>query len=296
MAATLGASAATTVLPAAIDRPVTAALHHGSVRFRPDRVQRYAERVRRVLETPSRPVGPQRAREISLAYMRMRIEVRWLRARGAGARPGRVPTVVEGYEHVEDAIAAGRGVVLWRMSTTSPAVANAAFADRGRPLVHLSSTEHMLGRPPLLSMRWWGALNTRAEARWLAERIVIPAGGSLGYLPRLRQVLAAGGVVSIVGDLTSGRSTIDHRIGNLDFALPTGAPSLAHATGAALLPCATVRTGPLSYRVVIHPDVADHTAPDRRSFRRSAVAAYGQRIEQLAHDHPESWTFWGRAD
>ncbi len=296
VAATLGAAAITSLLPATVDRPVTAILHRGYVRFRPDRVERYAGRVRRVLDTDRAPVGPERAHEISIAYMRMRVEVRWLRARGAGARPGRVPTVVQGFEHVEDAMAAGRGVVLWRMTATSPAVVNAAFADRGLPLVHLSSAEHMLGRPPLLSMRWWGALNTRDEARWSAERVVITTDGSLGYLTRLREVLEAGGIVSIVGDLTSGRSTIGHRIGNHDFAFPTGAPSLAHATGAALLPCVAVRTGPLSYRVVIHPDVADREAPDRRSFRRAAVAGFGSRVEQLARDHPDSWTFWGRSD
>lgn len=294
--AMLGATGLTSILPSSLDRPITAVIHAGYVRLRPGRIERYAGRVREVFDTADSPVGVDEARTIAIAYMRMRVEIRWLRARGAGGRPDRVPTAVEGFEHVEEALAQGRGVILWRMSTTSAAVLNAALAERGRPIVHLSAAEHMLARPPLLSRSWWGALNTRDEARWLAERVVIPADGSLGYLARLREALDRGGVVSIVGDLTTGRATVEHRIGTTTFALPTGAPSLSHVTGAALLPCAVLRTGPLSYTVTIRRDVADRDAVDRRAFRRAAVAQFGSWVEDVGRAHPDSWIFWGRAD
>ncbi len=82
----------------------------------------------------------------------------------------------------------------------------------------------------------------------------------------------------------------------MNFVFAERAPSLAHATGAALLPCVALRTGPLSYTIEIHGDVASSEATDRRAFRSAAVAEFGGHLEDLAENHPESWNLWGRRD
>jgi lauroyl/myristoyl acyltransferase len=148
-----------------------------------------------------------------------------------GFQPG---VRISGREHIDAALARGRGAILWGAPfQCANLIEPIAFQRAGIELHHLSNWNHGLG----LRTRVGARLNrivVAAEERFLAERIVIER-GSVAALLILRARLAENRVV--------GMRAVDYarRVLDLPFLagrirLATGAVELALGTGAALLP------------------------------------------------------------
>jgi hypothetical protein len=127
--------------------------------------------------------------DVMATYMEERLEI--LRAyRPGGWRPR---LALEGREHLDAALAAGRGAVLW----TSPfsyadLVTKMALHDAGYAVSHLSAFSR--GFSPNSCWSWTRSrfgmkvlspLRTRIEDRYLRERVVIPLDGGLRWMRTL---------------------------------------------------------------------------------------------------------------
>lgn len=215
------------------------------------------------------------------------------RIRGLHRRGWQPDIEVAGLEHVEAGLEAGKGVLLWRMSSASSPVAKVALAKAGHPLVHLSSPLH--GRS-----RWHGKLWGRyiprlyatAENRFLKERVVLAKQGNFDYLRVLLDRLGANEVVSIIGDSDEGRQNVEASILGKRVKFASGAPALARRSGCVLLTLYAVRKGPQSYRVIIDPPVELNQGDNRSRFIRDAVQEYARRLESHIVDAPDSWRRW----
>ncbi len=235
-------------------------------------------------------------------HARMTIEESWGRFRGMG--PGRWRPTIEfsGEPHVRNALKAGRGAVFWCMRFSSGTVLKQGFHQIGLPLVHLSLAEHgAWGSRTTLGTSVISPLFSRAENPHLADRVIIPLGGSLGYLQTLRDHLRRNACVSIFAGLSqtnerlrsrTGRQLVEvpFLTGNCGFA--TGAPSLAWVENSALLPAYTIRTGRFQYRVVVDEPIPIDRSIPRKEFLRRAVGEFAGRMERLVERYPADWQDW----
>ncbi len=288
LTATLGMGGIAAITPRVAHRVLLAGLARTGTLVRRSQLDELAERMGE--QFPGTTFEERRG--IAVEMRTVRIEHAMCRGYGAFRRgwPARVTTT--GADHLRAARAEGRGVVIWVMTFLDLTPFNLAAADEGCPVTHLSSPRHGLSDSGPFSRRVVAPFILRAENRSQGRRVVIPPGGGYGYLRELQSVIEDDhGTVSIRGDYEYGRRMIAApHLGGVAF-YPTGAPSLAHRTGAPLLTAATIRRGPLDHEVIIDEPIAVHRDLDRRTFQYEAVQEFGARRENrtLAHPGSRAW-------
>jgi hypothetical protein len=122
-------------------------------------------------------------------------------------RPGRwQPRVAPAnFEHVDAALRAGRGVLLWVAHGFHGHLgAKVGFASAGLAVSHLSRATHGFS-DSRFGMRVLNRIQTMVEDRYLCERILIPSQGR-APLDLLARRLGANGVVSITAQRGTGRT------------------------------------------------------------------------------------------
>lgn len=211
-------------------------------------------------------------------------------------RPGgwRFPVALEGLEHLAEARAAGRGVVLWMAHFVFHGLAaKKLLAGRGFRVHHLSRPEHGYSKTAF-GIRVLNPVRRRVEDRYLASRILITGAGRETLGARLRALLAAGEIVSITAGAWEGRRVAHVPFLGGRYPLATGAPFLAHAEGAALIPVFCWRgaatDGGLTLRVG-RPIPAPREA-DRTQAIEGALAAFMARHEAIVREAPGEWRGW----
>ena len=163
-----------------------------------------SERVLRLRDTMRRVLGPSvtadRALVLAQQHHRMRFELRLGRLRGMRSRGWRPKIELQGARFLREALAQGRGVILWRMLFCSNPVVMQALERNGTPLVHLSNVYHGAPSRSRLGIRFVSPLYCRPENDYLAKRVIIPLDGSLGYMRTLLDSLRQNACVSVVGE------------------------------------------------------------------------------------------------
>jgi lauroyl/myristoyl acyltransferase len=199
---------------------------------------------------------------------------------------------VAGLDHLDAALHRGGGAVLWRMNFCGSHIPKQALHERGFALTHVSRPEH--GRPndDLLGRKVVAPLYRKAETRHLAERVEIDPDGSLDYLRSLVLRLRANGVISLMGEFP-GRAGHAAPVLGTPLCFATGAPSLARASGAALLTLHSRRLAYDHYRVVIEEPIA-LDGMGRSASLAAAVGEFAGRLERAIRVHPQGWMGWDR--
>ncbi len=228
-------------------------------------------------------------------YMEERLQI--LRAHRPGGWRPRIRLI--GREHLDAALAHGRGAVLWNAPFSyADLVTKMALAEAGVAVSHLSAFSRgfspnscVMREPSRFGARVLSPLRTRVEDRYLRERLVLPPDGSLAYARTVERRLRANGVLSLrAGD--HGHRALDVPLLDGRVRLATGAPSVALSTGATLLPTATVRTGDGAFDVVIGRALAASPQIARRDAIEELVRAYARFLEERVLIQPELWSGW----
>jgi lauroyl/myristoyl acyltransferase len=169
-------------------------------------------------------------------------------------RPGgwRPLVRIEGAEHIDTALRAGKGAVLWiaRDPYGSNMVAMMALAQAGYRTTHLGRAGHGFGGARV-QRRYLNRLVTRAEAPYISGRVVITQRQTVGPMRALRARLAANGLVSIVALPVEARGMAEVALEGETWRFPTGPATLAARAGAPLLPMFSVKERTGRFRVVI---------------------------------------------
>lgn len=229
---------------------------------------------------------------VASAYLRMRVEGEWDRARRLHRPRPRREAAIEGLENYRAALEAGHGAVLWRMAFGSSPAVNAALYQARVAMTHLSSPTHGLADPgSRLGRSIVVPLFARPEVWYLRERVVLSEEGDLGYLRRLMAVLADNGTVSIFGEYP-GRGGVAAPILDAPTQFATGAPGLSYRRGSALIPVYAVRDQPGGWRVILDRPIEVPRNRGKRAYVEAAVAEYAKRLDLYIHRHPESWLGW----
>ncbi|NNF08992.1 MAG: hypothetical protein HKN74_01785 [Acidimicrobiia bacterium] len=279
----------TGVVPSRFDRAMSRANARRHARLHGRRIDELAAEMRHRLGP-----GDWRAAAADNVAMSLDEGLGRIRALHSG---GWKPTIaIEGLHHLEAALEAENGVILWRMSSASSPIAKIALSRAGHPLVHLSHPRHG-------HSRWQGTYWVKhiprwyatAENRFLAERVKLTRRGNYQYLRVLLDRLAENQVVSIMGDSNEGRQNVPVDILGETRALATGAPSLARRSGCVLLTSYTVFEGAQRYRVIIDPPIPVEQSDSRDAVARKAIVEYGRRLEEHIRKNPASWRGWEKA-
>jgi lauroyl/myristoyl acyltransferase len=197
-------------------------------------------------------------------------------------------TPLAGRAVLDRALERSRGAVLWCSpfvgSDLAPKKALAEYR-----LTHLSSPSHPFS-PTRFGTLVLNPVRLRAVNPYLVRRVLVVYGNSRPALDVMKQVLADNGVVLIMAVGTGKRSlTFPFLGGTIDLAV--GAPRLAHATGSALIPVATL-PNQNGYRVELGPDLSVPSDLPEQDAVAQMTSRYVELLEPLVRSYPAHWEGW----
>jgi lauroyl/myristoyl acyltransferase len=199
---------------------------------------------------------------------------------------------LRGIEHLNLAIAAGHGAVLWIAHFSFNALATKkALADAGFKVWHLSRPEHGFSKSRL-GIRFLNPIRVAAEMRYLGGRIIIDRADPMRARSHAERLLRENGIISITAGAWEGRRVAHPNLLGGTIEIATGAPGFSLRCNAPLLPVFTAReeNGP-NIAVVIEPPIVAEGA-DISAKLASAAQQFMDRLTPYLLAHPEQWRDW----
>lgn len=215
----------------------------------------------------------------------------------ARGRAGREVAEVAGLEHLQEALARGKGVILWEsVGFGRRNAARRALHELGHAIVQVHGPDHLCG---MLDV---GAPTTRLRSvirgvcdRWemaaVAEIVDLPASKSLAFGRVLNDRLRQNEIIFITGDGDEGHKHIEHEFLGVRKLFATGTVSLARIGGATILPIFCSVDSP-RVSVTIEQPVAVGTSGDRETDVREALSDYAVRLERHVRSQPGLYRNW----
>ena len=196
---------------------------------------------------------------------------------------------------LRDGLDAGRGVILWVGHFVFNGLPlKKALHAAGYEVFHLSRPEHGFSSSRF-GIRVLNPVRSRIESRYLAKRVIIERGAQQRAMREAHRLLSKGRIVSITAGHWEGRRVAFAPIGNAVLPLSVGAPSLAHATGARLLPLFIVRdlvNGESRFRTILGDPIDCDREQHRDQVVRSAVADFALQLISPVVGNPDQWRGW----
>jgi lauroyl/myristoyl acyltransferase len=225
-----------------------------------------------------------------LAHVRL-AKLLVLRARRPGGWHPRLR--LEGEDHLRQALAAGRGAILWVAPFLfSPLGTKMVLHRAGHSVSHLSRYSHGYSQT-VLGAQLLNPVRTGVEDRYLAERIRIgPDHQPQAAVRTLSQRLRDNRIVSITAG-AGGSRVVEVPFLAGQMALASGAPALALQTGAALLPVITLREADGGFVSIIHQPLSIE-GQTRTGAQLTAARAFAVLVAEAARTHPAQ--FWWHTD
>lgn len=204
---------------------------------------------------------------------------------------GAIRTELSGAEHLDAALAAGKGVVLWDSQFYFANVATKlALARAGYDLHHMSSPSHGVSETSvgkaLLNPIW-----VASETKNLAERVVVSYANPRPAMTRLAACLAAGKIVSVSVRETS-RKPAAVPFFDRQLRLGPGAVALANKADAALIPVFTLQKKPGVFVATLEAPIRIAPGLGRHEATVVAAAEYAKRLEPYVAHAPGQWQAW----
>jgi lauroyl/myristoyl acyltransferase len=196
-----------------------------------------------------------------------------------------------GREHIERALAAGKGAILWVAPMASrDLVPKMALYQAGFRVSHLSRYSHGFSRS-LLGARLFNPIWTRIENRYLAERLVLSHVNYTAPLRVLVRRLQENRLVSVTA-VDAGLRTPELPFLNGTIKISEGAPALTLKTGAALLPVFVVRQVDGSYVVNVDSPLQPPTGVTGDDAIRALFLSFVRIHESYALRYPTQNLVW----
>ena len=205
---------------------------------------------------------------------------------------GREPRVrLVGREHIERALAHGRGAILWIAPFLfGSLVSKLALHQAGFAVSHLSRHQHGFSKSSF-GARFLNPLRTRIESRYV-ERIVIgPGGSATGPILQLQRRLARNGLVSIMVG-AQGAHVLPAPIFEGAVNVATGVPKLMLRSGASLLPVFAIGSGPSAFVTRVDPPIRAPEGLPEAAAVTAVIEELGRRMERYLVRWPDQFT-WG---
>jgi lauroyl/myristoyl acyltransferase len=202
-----------------------------------------------------------------------------------------------GREHLDRALAQGKGTILWVADFVEAGDATkTAFADLGHRLSHLSRPEHGFSKSRfgIVCLNW---IRQRYENRFLHRRIVFDRRSPQLAKDEMLRLLAENRVVSIMASAHEGRMFAQARFlqGRLHLAL--GALNLSKRAGCPILPVFVLPgPDPNALKVVVEPALVTVNDDDRTVLVARGLRDFIGRLETHVKRQPAAWAGWYRSN
>jgi KDO2-lipid IV(A) lauroyltransferase len=215
-----------------------------------------------------------------------------------GRRYMRDTYLVEGREHLDAAVAGGRGAILlvFHYGLALPLFGVLRLQFGHETSMHLGQAPH-LGRAVggLAGTFGWAvraAIRTSAAADQFSGPPIYQH-PNFTFLMLLRR-LGRKGLVGMNADGMGGTDFVEAPFLGGTLRLPTGPARLSARAGAPILPVFALPEGLSRHRLVIHPPL--RCDRDDRESVRATVAAYAAVLDGYVRAHPWAWWSWRRLD
>jgi len=209
-------------------------------------------------------------------------------------RPGgwRCPAVIEGMDRLLAARSESHGVILWVAHFVYNGLPlKKALSDAGVRVFHMSRPEHGFSTTAY-GVAVLNPLRSRIEERYLARRIMIKRGAEHVALREAHRLIGEGNVVSITAGHWEGRQVARIPVGAAALPVSTGAPSLAHATRAPLLPVFISLATDGRFRLRIGDALTCDPALPRSVAVAAAMAEFSRQLSGEIGRSPDQWRGW----
>lgn len=199
---------------------------------------------------------------------------------------------MDGAEALHQASTDGRGVILWVGHFVYNGLPlKKALWQAGFRTYHLSRPEHGFS-DTRYGVAVLNPLRSRIEERYLERRIIIKRGAEHVALREAHRLLGQGKMISITAGHWEGRQVARVPVGDALLPVSTGAPSLAHATGAPLFPVFITREQDASFRIRIGTALGCDRQLPREVAVQSALAGFSQQLMAAIRAAPGQWRGW----
>jgi lauroyl/myristoyl acyltransferase len=261
---------------------------HGQLKLRRRWAARQLARLRHWVGEAGPGPGPAAILERYLANKRL-AKLQVLRCRHPS--DWLVQTRIDGLGHLDEALAAGSGAILWVAPLVfGPLVTKIALHRGGIACAHLSRYSHGFSKS-LLGARLLNPVQTKVEARFIGERVVIGPDGSVhAAMRRLAARLRANGVVSVSAG-AGGSSPVEVSFMNGQMLLATGVVGLARQTRATLLPVFTERERDGCFLTTIGSPLRAQLQVERRAAEREIAAQFARALEDRVRRQPDQFAW-----
>jgi len=236
-------------------------------------------------------VDRQSAKQILRESRRERITALMLFLRGLIRGP-RYLIQVEGKGHIDAALKAGNGAVLWIADFVYAGdISKIGLHAEGYLVSHLSRPEHGFS-DTVFGLRFLNPLRTNFELRYLRERVVYRRDQPGEATGKLIERLKSNCLVSILASAYEGRSVLETDFLNGRIQIARGAPKTAYAAAAPILPVFVVPAAePPAFRVIIEAPLA-MSSRDREIAETTATRDFLSRLEANVRRRPGLWRGW----
>jgi lauroyl/myristoyl acyltransferase len=223
-------------------------------------------------------------------------EIYWLRLLASEpdilSRIGNIVTV-EGLEHLREALAAGRGVVIWECPFGNRPLGRLALSAEGFHVTAVHGPNHG-GSLSHLVQHVVRRLYRAAEAR-LPVEVVDVEENSTAYIELLTERLRQNGVVCINGFGRLGRRFVAFDFLGQKRRFATGSASLAISTGATLIPAFCYRDSPRGSHLVLERPCPLGGNESVGALQEKAVRYCTAALEAYVRRYPGQWMGWHEA-
>jgi len=185
-------------------------------------------------------------------------------------------TVIEGREHLADALAHGQGAVLATAHCGNWELLGTTLALDGFPLVAVAQKQ------------------TNAEMDKLINEYRTLVGMHVAYKKGVRDILrllSEKKIIALLMDQNGGKTGVFVEFFGRQTSVPPGAAALARMKDAPIIPAFITETGQGTHTVIIHPPVWVHKTDDREQDIFITTQKLTGIIEQHILKYPHEW-FW----
>jgi lauroyl/myristoyl acyltransferase len=209
-----------------------------------------------------------------------------------------IDNAVVGLSHVYEALAAGRGVILWESSQFGGRVAaKRILRDAGLSICQVHVHDHAGGfgtggrRASFVQKRLIESHFDRHELRFVAEIVRLPLHEKVAGRRSLVRLLAENRIVCMANDGMYGQRFVSVPFLGHSRSVATGTVTLARATGATMLPMFCVEAPVGKWRVIIEPPIRSDAA-NRDQAAYDIAAQYVALLESYIRRYPDQYRTW----
>jgi lauroyl/myristoyl acyltransferase len=215
------------------------------------------------------------------------------------ARAGRATRInaeFRGRRYLEEALARGKGVILWESSSLGRRfLAKSILCENGFPVCQVHDDSHMgeFHNPKSrMTAQLVKPLFDSHERRSLKDVLTLSRDDSLRFSRELLERLRRNEIICISADGRIGSKFVPITFLGRKDAFPTGIASLARTSGATILPLFCVEERPNLPSLSIESPIPMDQPGDREASVERAILQYISVAESYIRRYPEQYRAW----